>query len=114
MMKPKTMCSPPKPAAMSQWPHAAGAAKATTPSVMKQTPMSGTMRTENAPPVAAAVPYKSSQQPGSRAIRSMVANTGVSTMPATSGGTNASANRDAGAADDNGEPVHPAFMVTVP
>src|SRR5438128_6410505 len=80
---------------------------------MKQSPISGTTRTENAPPVVTAVPYNKSQQPGNRAISPMVANTGVSTMPATSGGTYASANRCAGAADDNGVPCRRALMVIV-
>src|SRR5260370_38784233 len=41
----------------------------------------------------------------------MVANTGVSTMPATSGGTYPSAKRYAGAADDSGAPMRRAFLV---
>jgi hypothetical protein len=53
---------------------------------MKQSPNTVTMRTESAPPVASAVPYINSQHPGSLAIRPVVANTAVSTMPATSGG----------------------------
>src|SRR5262249_13301697 len=80
---------------------------------MNAIPISGTMRTENAPPLASAVPYSRSQQPGSRAIRSSVANTGVSTMPATSGGKYASANRYAGAAVDSGVPDFRAFHVIV-
>src|SRR5262249_62355768 len=47
------------------------------------------------------------------AIRSSVANTGVSTMPATSGGKYASANRYAGAAVDSGVPDFRAFHVIV-
>ena len=39
-----------------QWPHAAGAANASAPSAMKQSPMTGTMRTDSAPPVATAAP----------------------------------------------------------
>src|SRR5580765_680744 len=71
---------------------------------MKQMPISGTTLTENAPPVATAVPYNSSQHPGSLAIRPVVMNTGVRTMPATTGGRNASAKRSAGAAFDSGVP----------
>src|SRR4029450_11701479 len=71
---------------------------------MKQMPISGTTFTEKAPPVATAVPYNSSQHPGSLAIRPVNANTGVRTMPATSGGRNASAKRSAGAAFDSGVP----------
>src|SRR6266545_5893926 len=104
MMVPKTICSPPKPRAINQWPHAAGAANATAPSAMKHNPISGTTLTENAPPVATAVPYNSSQQPGSRATRPMITKTGVRMMPATSGGRNANAKRNAGAAFDSGVP----------
>ena len=50
------MCRPPKPAAIIQCPHAAGAASAPMPSAMKAMPISGTTRTEKAPPVATAVP----------------------------------------------------------
>src|SRR4051812_26533136 len=113
MISPNAMCSPPNPAAISQCPHAAGAAKATTPSAMKHKPMSGTTRTENAPPVATAVPYCSSQHPGSRAINPTITNTGVSTMPATSGGANASANRSAGTPDSD-TPETLAFQTVAP
>src|SRR5262245_3744017 len=89
---------------MNQCPHAAGAANATAPRAMKQMPISGTTFTEKAPPVATAVPYNSSQHPGSLATRPVKANTGVRTMPATSGGRNASAKRSAGAAFDSGVP----------
>src|SRR5438105_4667929 len=81
-----------------------------TPIAMKHSPMIGTTRTENAPPVATAVPYINSQHPGSRAIRPIVTNTGVRIMPATSGGTNASAKRYAGAAYDNGAPDRRALI----
>src|SRR5471032_1204874 len=105
------MCRPPKPAAINQCPHDAGAAKAMTPIAMKQSPISGTTRTEKAPPDAAAVPYSSRQHPGSRVINPIVANTGVSTMPATSGGAYASEKRYAGAAGDSGAPMRRAFIV---
>src|SRR3954469_9019401 len=80
---------------------------------MKQIPISGTTRTEKAPPVAAAGPESSSQQPGNRAMSPEVANTGVSTMPATSGGTNPSAKRSAGGADESGAPMRRALIVIV-
>ena len=50
------MCRPPKPAAMSVLPQAGGPNSATAPSSMKQMPMIGTTRTENAPPVTTPVP----------------------------------------------------------
>src|SRR5437867_5205899 len=90
--------------AISQWPHAAGAANVTAPSAMKQMPISGTTFTENAPPVATAVPYSSSQQPGSLAPNPIIAKTGVRIMPATRGGRNASAKRAAGVAFESGVP----------
>src|SRR4029450_7962726 len=71
---------------------------------MKQIPISGRTFTEKAPPVATAVPYNSNQHPGSLAVSPITTNTGVSTMPATSGGRNASAKRSAGAAFDSGVP----------
>ena len=73
--------------------------------------MIGTTRTEKAPPVATAVPYSSSQQPGSLAISPSSRTPAVSTMPATSGGTKASANLNAGAADDSGAPERRALIV---
>src|SRR5205809_533319 len=65
MIMPNTMCRPPNPAAMSQLPHAAGPNSAMAPTSMKQIPITGPTRTENAPPVTNPAPYKSSQVPGS-------------------------------------------------
>src|SRR5258708_5756778 len=78
---------------------------------MKQRPITGTTFTEKAPPFAAAVPYSNNQHPGNLAISPSVANTGVSTMPLTSGGTNASAKRSAGAAVQSGMPARAAFRL---
>src|SRR5262245_19842055 len=71
---------------------------------MKQIPISGTTLTENAPPVATAVPYISSQHPGSLATRPIIAKTGVRIVPAIRGGRNASAKRRAGVAFERGAP----------
>ena len=70
----------------------------------KVIPRTSTTFTEKAPPVAEAVPYNSSQHPGSLAISPIITNTGVRIMPASSGGRNASAKRSAGAAFDSGVP----------
>src|SRR5881409_3897018 len=51
MVMPNPTCRPPNPAAMSQLPHAAGPNSAAAPTSMKQSPITGTIRTENAPPV---------------------------------------------------------------
>src|SRR5437588_2583562 len=86
MIVPNTMCSPPNPAAISQFPHAAGPSNATAPTVIKQTPMTGTMRTENAPPVTNPVPYSSSQVPGSACHNPARNSATVSSPPTTIGG----------------------------
>ena len=70
MIIPNTMWRPPNPAAMSQFAHAAGPNSATAPTSMKQIPMTGTIRTENAPPVTNPVPYNSSHVPGSACAKS--------------------------------------------
>ena len=41
---------------MARLPHAAGRNSATLPASMKHSPITGTMRTENAPPVTTPVP----------------------------------------------------------
>src|SRR5947208_12766655 len=69
MVMPNPTCRPPNPAAMSQLPHAAGPNSAAAPTSMKQSPITGTIRTENAPPVTNPVPYRSSQVPGSACHR---------------------------------------------
>src|SRR5437879_1800311 len=94
--KPNPICRPPNPTAIIHAPQFGGSARAMAPAVMKHRPISGTMRAASAPPDATAVPYSSSQQPGSRAVRPCCVKTTVSTTPATSGGMYASAKRLAG------------------
>src|SRR5216110_71176 len=86
MIMPNTMCRPPNPAAMSQLPHAAGPNSAMAPTSMKQIPITGTTRTENAPPVTNPVPYKSSQVPGSACHKPARYSATVSKPPTTMGG----------------------------
>src|SRR2546422_5884052 len=64
MRVPKATWSPPNPAAKSQFPQAGGPSSAAAPTSMKHRPITGTTRTENAPPVTKPVPYNSSQVPG--------------------------------------------------
>ena len=54
--RPNTMWRPPNPTAMNELPQAAGATKAATPSAMKASPITGTTRTDSAPPATSAVP----------------------------------------------------------
>ena len=56
MIMPNTMCRPPNPTAISPFPHAAGPNSAAAPTTIKQIPMTGTIRTENAPPVTNPAP----------------------------------------------------------
>src|SRR5256886_2628241 len=65
MIPPNTMCRPPKPAARHQFPQAGGPSSAAAPTIMKHSPITGTTRTENAPPVTNPVPYSRSHVPGS-------------------------------------------------
>src|SRR5205814_793745 len=90
MTRPKATCSPPNPAAMKRWPHSTGATNAAAPSSMKHSPISGTTRTDHAPPVATAAPYSSSQQPGSLAMRPYWTKTAVKTIALANGARNAS------------------------
>jgi hypothetical protein len=53
---PKIMCNPPNPAARNALPQVHGQKRATAPRTMKHSPISGTMRMENAPPVTTPVP----------------------------------------------------------
>ena len=53
---PKMMCSPPKPAARNQFPRVTGPSTARPPSSMKHNPMTGTIGTENDPPVMMPAP----------------------------------------------------------
>src|SRR2546426_4839174 len=65
MTAPNTMCKPPNPAPSSQLPQAGGPNSAAAPASMKHSPITGTIRTEKAPPVTKPVPYRSSHTPGS-------------------------------------------------
>src|ERR1700688_473286 len=95
MNRPNSRLRPPKPAAMNP------------------SPMIGTMRTENAPPVTTAVPYSSSHAPG-RSARSPAANSAtLSTAPAASGGTRPSAKRRPGR-DTRLRRACRAFQTTAP
>src|SRR5437870_3487789 len=96
MIMPNPMCRPPNPAAMSQFPHAPGPNSATAPRSMKQIPITGTMRTENAPPVTNPVPYSSSQVPGSACHRPARYSATVSRPPTTMGGRKLRPNRRPG------------------
>ncbi len=56
IITPKTICKPPKPAARNQLAKEGGMKRAAAPSAIKQSPMIGTMLTENIPPVTTPVP----------------------------------------------------------
>src|SRR3989475_11893162 len=86
MIPPNTMCSPPNPAAISPLPHAAGPNSAAAPAPLKRSPITGTIRTENAPPVTNPVPYNSSQVPGSACHSPARYSATVSRPPTTIGG----------------------------
>src|SRR5213594_681723 len=96
MIPPNTMCSPPNPAAISQLPHAAGPNSAAAPATMKHSPITGTIRTENAPPVTNPVPYNSSQVPGSACHSPARYSATVSRPPTTIGGRNLNPKRRPG------------------
>src|SRR5438094_3672873 len=96
MIMPNTMCRPPNPAAMSQFPQAAGPNNAAAPTNMKQIPITGTIRTENAPPVTNPVPYSSSQVPGSACASPARYSTTVRRPPTTIGGRKLRPNRRPG------------------
>src|SRR5450631_1956882 len=110
MRSPNRMCSPPKPAARNQLPHAAGPSTASPPSSMKQTPITGTMGTENAPPVMIPAPYSSNQVAGSADCKPARNNRNVRNAPATSGGANPRITLRAGP-ENNGRPRRFAFQV---
>src|SRR5206468_11556538 len=84
------------PAAIPQAPQAAEVNNAAAPSAMNDIPMTGTIGTENAPPVTTPVPYSSSQVPGRRAVRSPRYSATVSSAPTKTAGANASQKRRAG------------------
>ena len=86
MMIPKIICSPPKPAASSQFPHPAGANNPAAPRTIKQIPITGTTLTENMPPVTTPVPYNSNHIPGIAFVIPARKRTTVSKAPTTIGG----------------------------
>src|SRR5689334_12383175 len=71
---------------MNASPQTAGAKSAAPPTNIKHNPITGTTRTENAPPVTMAVPYSSSQTPGSAAIMPALKKAKVKSPPTTIGG----------------------------
>src|SRR5207245_10452488 len=92
MMMPQIICNPPNPAPISQFPHASGEKSATAPAAMKHKPITGTILTENAPPVATPAPYSSSHTPGRMLTSPARYRTTVSKAPAKSGGQRPSVN----------------------
>src|SRR5438309_9614828 len=88
MTAPNTMCNPPNPAPSSQLPQAGGPNSAAAPASMKHSPITGTMRTENAPPVTKPGPYRSSHTPGSASHSTPRHNANASTPPTAMGGVN--------------------------
>src|SRR5271170_1384676 len=95
------MCKPPKPSpshtSFQGADQAGGENTATAPSTRKQAPITGTMGTENAPPVTTPVPYSISQTPGIAGTASARHKTTVSAAPAINGGTKLNTNLRAGA-----------------
>ena len=85
-MYPKTICNPPNPAAIRRFPHPAGENNAAAPSPMKQSPITGTTPTENAPPVTTPAPYNNNQTPGSTSSACARHNASDKTAPAANGG----------------------------
>src|SRR5687767_10553131 len=80
------MCSNPKLRIMSTVFHAAGAKRVPAPATIKAAPITGTIRTENAPAATTPVPYSSIQMPGSSAYIPRCMNAKVTTMPTTNTG----------------------------
>src|SRR5271170_6889138 len=97
MMIPNARCNPPNPAARKVVPQVNGQNSATAPSDIKQRPITGTTRTENAPPVTTPVPYSNSQVPGIAAAKPARYKTAVSNPPTSKGGAKLNTNRRAGA-----------------
>src|SRR5579872_847270 len=87
MTAPNRMWNPPKPAASRTFPQLAGQNSATAPSTIKQRPINGTTRMENAPPVTTPVPYSSNHTPAIAPIAPARTNISVNNPPAKSGGT---------------------------
>src|SRR5438477_3755630 len=96
MMIPNTMFRPPNPTAVNHGHSMPGANSASAPNTMKQTPINGTIRTENALAVATAVPYSSSHVPGINAKRPARYNAIVNSAPTTIGGKKLSPKRRPG------------------
>src|SRR3970040_1642720 len=92
MRMPKRIWRPPKPAARNAFPHAAGEKSAIAPASMKPRPMTGTIFTENAPPVTMPVPYSNSHVPGSTLASPRRYRTSVSRAPTSRGGEKLNAN----------------------
>src|SRR4051812_44352691 len=86
MMKPKMMCNAPKPRIMSGVFHEAGVNSASAPTMMKDAPITGTIRTEKAPAATTAVPYRSIHTPGRRLAIPRFTNAKVMTMPTRNAG----------------------------
>src|ERR671939_697904 len=96
MMMPNAMCKPPNPAARHQVPHGAGQNSVTIPISMKQSPRTGTMRTEYVPALTTPAPYSSSHVPGIAATSPAWKSTMVSSAPAHMAGAKLSAKRRPG------------------
>src|SRR6266705_643493 len=96
MMAPNTMCRPPNPAAMHQLPNTGGTKSATTPTSMKHSPITGTIRTENVPAVATPAPYDMSQVVGSSRVTPARYSATVRRPPTTMGGRKLRPKRRAG------------------
>src|SRR3989454_1395894 len=111
--RPKMICSAPKPTAINQLPQDAGENRARAPVNMKQSPITGTTRTEKAPPVTTAVPYSSSHIPGSTAAYPARKSATVSSAPTSNGGTKLSANFRPGP-DSSGTLAARAFRAVAP
>src|SRR3974390_659535 len=97
MTIPNATSSTPNPAARNQAPQANGQNTATAPTDMKESPITGTTRTEKAPPVTTPVPYSNSQVPGIAAGTPARYKTAVSSPPTSIGGAKLNTNLLAGA-----------------
>src|SRR5205814_1828310 len=84
--QPKPTRTTQNPAAITAPPRIAGPKSALPPSDIKHRPITGTTRTENAPPVTMAVPYNRSQTPGSAATMPAWKSANDKRPPTTIGG----------------------------
>src|SRR2546428_9828772 len=98
MMTPKMMCRIPNPAPMRMFPTDSGTKHAAMPRIMKQIPMTGTARMENAPLLMNDAPYNSSQTAGSGANMFERMSASVMSAPAIRGALYEMKKRRAGAA----------------